>query len=444
MDKHAILDAPPNKNKKMEKRKVAAKKKRGEKKIKELAKQNMNFTKWQEETIMNVEEIHKQQQTHLIAKMRNKLISKNRNLPNSIDGSIIGQYHQSKEVRKLVSLLKRDPLSSVSRLKLITLIQGLESELDFNLNIYEDIAKQAMLPLYIGDLTPGTVHMVIRTYRTYLDRLVYFNKKRLLTVKSSQLKRANLEMIKFREGIDEHSPQEKFLMGEIQVATELLDRSSDLMASLKSKMTISLHTSELDELDSTRKALNDAFVGGAGEDEANTNKKKRIVLRKALSIIDLIKHVPTLHSLGLKLADSLKRVDSKLNYAYVLEGRVHMQAMQFYLVWIETGEYSFRDKLLPTYKKAVGAYKKAMNLTTTSTTTKADLPILMEFALVTHYGYIHRDLMRITEDGVMGLLRQGQEAIQAAVLVEPELVRVQNRIENAIQTLREGTPIASE
>ena len=87
------------------------------------------------------------------------------------------------------------------------------------------------------------------------------------------------------------------------------------------------------------------------------------------------------------------------------------------------------------YNLAIVAYRKALKLTSKTTPKKADLPVLTEFGNVTHYGFIHRDLMRFTKDGVANLVRLGKETVDSAVTIDESFVPQQKRLESSLNQL---------
>ncbi|MBF0236324.1 MAG: hypothetical protein HQM12_01350 [SAR324 cluster bacterium] len=407
-----------------------------EKDVRKAMQENLDFTGFQEKVIIIVEQINKQQHAKFLTRLKQKLIGgvpEIKNI-NHLDGSIIGRHHPNKTARSLVDDLKKDPTSSVSRLKLINVI--LEAERTFPLSVYRDIIIQSMIPVYLGDIALGTVGMVLKTYRLYLDKMGNILKQQMLTLRSKQLKNANLGKVDFKDRLGPENVVERTYIMELKIAQELLDRSAELMKVLSTRMTVSFNMDELNQLSNKERAMSGFF--STETSEADDSKRKQLLLKKLLIIIDILKQIPVLHSIGLKLVDKMKEIDDKLNYAHVLEGRIHMQALQYYLMRIEAGDYSMMEKLFPTYKKVIACYKKAMSLTSKTTVTKADLPVLSEFANATHYGYVHRDLFKITREGVLDLLRQGKEAIDDAVVIDPNLVRLQSRLIYSITESMEG------
>jgi hypothetical protein len=109
--------------------------------------------------------------------------------------------------------------------------------------------------------------------------------------------------------------------------------------------------------------------------------------------------------------------------------------LKYFLIRIESGDRTARDNMAPTYNKALVSFRKAMKLVSKTAPKKADLPVLTEFANLTFYGFIHRDLMRFTKDGVLGLVKLGKEAADAAVTVDESFAPLQKRIEKSLNQL---------
>ena len=121
-----------------------------------------------------------------------------------------------------------------------------------------------------------------------------------------------------------------------------------------------------------------------------------------------------------------------------MEGRIQMQVLKYQLLRIENGDKSARENMAPVYNLAVVAYRKALKLINKSAPTKADLPVLTEFSNLTHYGYIHKELMRFTEDGIKNLLKLGKESVDLAVTIDDSFVSLQNRLDNSLIKLEEA------
>jgi len=142
-----------------------------------------------------------------------------------------------------------------------------------------------------------------------------------------------------------------------------------------------------------------------------------------------------LQGAGLDLAQQLGRIDNKLTYPLVMEGRIHMQALKYQLLRVESGDRSARENMAPVYNLAVVAYRKALKLTSKKTPKKADLPVLTEFGNITYYGFIHRDTMRFTEEGIKTLVKLGKDSVDAAVNIDDSFVPLQKRLETSLNQL---------
>ena len=99
------------------------------KKIKTVYK-GLEFTEWQTQLIILTEDIRKQTSAPWTAKFKQMILSRIPEIKdvNHIDGSTIAKAHPSKETLRLVSELKRDPRATMSRLKLIQVIQKADRE----------------------------------------------------------------------------------------------------------------------------------------------------------------------------------------------------------------------------------------------------------------------------------------------------------------------------
>ena len=152
----------------------------------------------------------------------------------------------------------------------------------------------------------------------------------------------------------------------------------------------------------------------------------------------MLKQIPLLHGAGLDLAQQLARIDNKLTYPLVMEGRIQMQILKYQFLRIESGDRIARENMALIFNLAVVAYRKALKLTSKTTPKKSDLPVLTEFGNLTHYGFVHRDLMRFTEDGIKNLVKLGKDSLDAAVTVDESFVPLQKRLEISLDKLYEA------
>ena len=350
-----------------------------------------------------------------------------------VDGSILqSEAPNNKEVSKLIKQLDSDPTDPLARLRLVNVVLGVRK--DHQLQTHLDMMLQASIPIYLGDISPTFLQAVVHAYRSYLERLANLHKHKMMAIKSEELKNVNMRGIEvdgeFTE--DAHVNSIVYAKTEIKIAEALIDNCETIINRVKTKMTLSLSNEEIEELTSKEKTSSSFF---SGESEKVNPNKQNMIISKAVQAIEMLKQIPLLHGAGLDLAQQLGRIDNKLTYPLVMEGRIQMQALKYQFLRIESGDRSARENMAPVYNLAVVAYRKALKLTSKTTPKKSDLPVLTEFGNLTHYGFIHRDLMRFTEDGVMNLVKLGKDSVDAAVTVDESFVPLQTRLESLLAQL---------
>ncbi len=359
-----------------------------------------------------------------------------------VNGSILlKDAPDNKEIVKYVKQLDKEPSNVESRLMLVNAV--LAASKDHPLSAHLNLMLQAAIPIYLGDINPTILQIVVHTYRSYLERLGNIHKQNMMAIKSTVLKNVNMSGIDVSDEDleDTHVRDGESIKTEIQIAESLIENCEPVIQSIKTKMTSSLSHEEIEELTAEGKASSSFF--GGGEEKVNPNKQNMII-GKAVQAIEMLKQIPLLQGAGLDLAKQLGRIDSKLTYPLVMEGRIQMQALKYQLLRIESGDRTARENMAPVYNLAIVAYRKALKLTSKSTPKKADLPVLTEFGNITHYGYIHRDLMRFTEEGVKTLVKLGKDAVDAAVTVDDSFVPLQKRLESSLTQLGEHENASSD
>ncbi len=359
-----------------------------------------------------------------------------------VNGSILlKDAPDNKEIVKYVKLLDKEPRNAESRLMLVNAV--LAASKDHPLSAHLNLMLQAAIPIYLGDINPTILQIVVHTYRSYLERLGNIHKQNMMAIKSTVLKNVNMSGIDVsdEDTEDTHVRDGESIKTEIQIAESLIENCEPVIQSIKTKMTSSLSHEEIEELTAEGKASSSFF--GGGEEKVNPNKQNMII-GKAVQAIEMLKQIPLLQGAGLDLAKQLGRIDSKLTYPLVMEGRIQMQALKYQLLRIECGDRTARENMAPVYNLAIVAYRKALKLTSKSTPKKADLPVLTEFGNITHYGYIHRDLMRFTEEGVKTLVKLGKDSVDAAVTVDDSFVPLQKRLESSLTQLGEHENVSSD
>jgi len=359
-----------------------------------------------------------------------------------VNGSILlKDAPNNKEIVKYVKQLDKEPSNAESRLMLVNAV--LAASKDHSLSAHLNLMLQAAIPIYLGDINATILQIVVYTYRSYLEGLNNIHKQNMMAIKSTVLKNVNMSGIHVSDEdlVDTHVRDGESLKTEIQIAESLIENCEPVIQSIKTKMTSSLSHEEIEELTAEGKASSSFF--GGGEEKVNPNKQNMII-GKAVQAIEMLKQIPLLQGAGLDLAKQLGRIDSKLTYPLVMEGRIQMQALKYQLLRIESGDRTARENMAPVYNLAIVAYRKALKLTSKSTPKKADLPVLTEFGNITHYGYIHRDLMRFTEEGVKTLVKLGKDSVDAAVTVDDSFVPLQKRLESSLTQLGEHENVSSD
>ena len=390
---------------------------------------NVNFNGYQEQLRGIIKDINNHDKKTGLKKFFG---SKHEN--SHVDGSILeSEAPDNKEVSKLIKKLDIDPTNALVRLRLVNVVMGVRK--DHHLQTHVDMMLQASIPIYLGDISPTFLQAVLHAYRSYLERLANIHKHKMMAIRSEELKNVNMTGIDVDDEYteDTHVGDMASVKTEIQIAESLIENCETVIQSIKTKMTASLSRGEIEELTTEKKEVSTFF--GGDKEKVNPNRQN-IIISKAVQAIEMLKQIPLLQGAGLDLAKQLSRIDNKLTYPLVMEGRIQMQALKFQLLRVESGDRSARENMAPVYNLAVVAYRKALKLTSkTIPPKKADLPVLTEFGNVTHYGFIHRDMMRFTEEGIKTLVKLGKDSVDAAVNIDDRFVPLQKRLETSMNEL---------
>jgi len=390
---------------------------------------NVNFSSYQEQLHGIIKDINNHNN-----KSGLKRFFGNKHENSHVDGSILeSEAPDNKEVSKLVKKLDSDPTNSLVRLRLVNVVMGVRK--DHHLQAHLDMMLQASIPIYLGDISPTFLQAVLHAYRAYLERLANIHKHKMMSIRAEALKNVNMSGIDVNDEFSEdtHVDDTASVKTEIQIAESLIENCETVIQSIKTKMTASLSRGEIEELTAEKKEVSSLF--GGGKEKVNPNRQN-IIISKAVKAIEMLKQIPLLQGAGLDLARQLARIDNKLTYPLVMEGRIQMQALKFQLLRVESGDRSARENMAPVYNLAVVAYRKALKLTSKTTPPKkTDLPVLTEFGNVAHYGFIHRDMMRFTEEGIKTLVKLGKDSVDAAVTIDDSFVPLQKHLESSLSKL---------
>ena len=393
---------------------------------------NINFIGIQKQITSIIKDIQNHQKKHRL----HKFVSSKSENPH-VDGRILQALApENKEVVKLIKNLDKDPGNPLARLRLVNIVMA--DHKNIHLDDLQKLMLQASIPVYLGDISPTFLQLVIFTYRAYLERLANTHKHKMMAIRSDQLKHVNMSGIDMSDhdydDEDSHVSDIESAKTEIQIAESLINECETILFNIKSRMTTSLSSEEIQELITGTQSTS-SFFGFSQEKVSST--KQNMSISKAGKAIDMLKQIPLLQAAGLELAKKLARVDNKLTYPLVMEGRIQMQALKFQQMRVENGDRTARENMAPVFNRAVVAYRKALKLISKSSPRKADLPVLTEFGNLTHYAFVHRDLMRFTEDGIRSLVVLGKESLDTAVTIDDSFEPLQKRLEVSLLQIDE-------
>ena len=398
---------------------------------------NLDFTKIEREIIQITEEVKKFSKASFMLKMRNTLLpqesgSKGKHL----DGSIIGNKIKNDDISNLVSKIRSEPKSSAARVKLVRSIMRLKQE--FPLSLYRDLMIQAALTLYLGDIAPATLQITGQTYRLYLEKIVSIHKKNLVVIRSDQLKNVNLDLISIEDLVkmdenEEIDENEELVLQEIKITIKLLEYIETLDEDTRSSITMSMKLDELIEQSSKQKAKR---LFGSDGNSGSSKNKYMLIFRKTLAALEIIKRIPILHSIGLKIVSKLQEIDNKLPMPYLIEARLHMQALRILTLRAIQKDFSARPAMTSTFNKAIIAYHKALKRSSFTNLKPGDITVLSEFAQVSYYSYEQRKALNLANHGVIKILQTGKKAVDALVPRNRIYLNKQKQINNAIRLMK--------
>ena len=411
---------------------------------------------WDSQVQSRISRIRTKNKASLLKKVKHTLIPShkiNKKQQNALDGSDVGAVHPTKEVTRLVEELQEEPSAIDKRVRLVSIISQVQR--DYSLETYRRLLLQSMTPLYLGDFSPVALQLVVKTYRVYLTKLCAYHQQQLLETNSDQLKGVKYSNIRMPALSEAKSDKEVELIKELKIAEGLLEKSKAVPTIIQNKLRLPLAMAELDELikeggeeeeesgpvdnksqfkvdvSAARAAI---FEGGDIQASASQSINRNVVLKKAVSVIDILKSIPLLHPVALELLEKVKLVGIAKNLLYVLEGRIHMQAVQYYLLQMEAGDNSSQELVTPTFNKAVVAYRTAMKTFKRSRAGQKDISLLVEFASLTHYAFSCRRMMKLSKEGVRMLLKEGKKAVDIAVMLDPSHAGLQMRLATVLES----------
>jgi hypothetical protein len=397
---------------------------------------SLDFKKIQRQIVQAAEDINKLSNSSFMLKMRKTILSADTDTKGThVDASIIGNKADNAEISALVSKIASDPVSTAARVKLVRSV--MHDKRDFPLSFYRNLLIQAALTIYLGNITPATLQIAGQTYRLYLEKIITTHKKNLLVVHSKQLKNVNLDVISVKdlikaddeneEDIDEN---EAMVIQEIKITLKLLEYTDSLDEDTRGSITMSMQMDELDELTSKHRVK--SLFGGAD----SAKNKHTLVVRKTLAALEVMKRIPVLHPIGLKIVAKLQVIDSKLPLPYLMEARLHMQALRILTLRVVMRDLTARPSMTPTFNKAIVAYHKALKRSSFTNPKRGDITVLSEFAQIAYYAYEQRKMLSLANHGVLKILEMGKKAVDVLAPRNRAYLNQQKQIQAALKSMR--------
>tara|TARA_E500000331_G_scaffold301777_1_gene303356 strand:+ start:2003 stop:3256 length:1254 start_codon:yes stop_codon:yes gene_type:complete len=398
---------------------------------------SLDFKKIQRQILKATDDVKKLSNSSFMLKMRKTILSADSDTKGThVDASIIGNQANNAEISSLVSKIASDPFSTAARVKLVRSV--IHDKRDFPLSFYRNLLIQAAITIYLGHITPATLQIAGQTYRLYLDKIISTHKKNLLVVQSKQLKNVNLDIISIKDLIkaDEEDEEkdidenEAMVIQEIKITLKLLEYTDSLDEDTRGSITMSMQMDELDELTSKHRVK--SLFGGAD----SAKNKHTLVVRKTLAALEVMKRIPVLHPIGLKIVGKLQVIDSKLPLPYLMEARLHMQVLRILTLRVVMRDLTARSSMTPTFNKAIVAYHKALKRSSFTNPKRGDITVLSEFAQIAYYAYEQRKMLSLANHGVFKILEMGKKAVDALVPGNRAYLNQQKQIQVALRSMR--------
>ena len=401
---------------------------------------SLDFKKIQRQILQAAEDVNKLSNSSFLLKMRKTILSADSNTKGThVDASIIGNQTDNAEISALVSKIASDPVSTVARVKLVRSV--MHDKRDFPLSFYRNLLIQAALTIYLGNITPATLQIAGQTYRLYLEKIITTHKKNMLVVHSKQLKNVNLDVISIKDLIkaddedeEEVDENEAMVIQEIKITLKLLEYTDSLDEDTRGSITMSMQMDELDELTSKHRVK--SLFGGIGGGADSAKNKHALVVRKTLAALEVMKRIPVLHPVGLKIVAKLQEIDSKLPLPYLMEARVHMQALRILTLRVVMRDLTARPSMTPTFNKAIVAYHKALKRSSFLNPKRGDITVLSEFAQISYYAYEQRKMLSLANHGVLKILEMGKKAVDVLAPSNRAYLNQQKQIQAALKSMK--------
>ena len=406
------------------------------KKKQNSSSKHLHFGQIQQELIMITEEISKQHQLSVVERLKDLIfqeVDEDPRFQEHVDGNSLSKKIDNREASQLSNDLKSNPASLPKRIELIRLV--LNSKPALNLKDYRNLMIQACLPIYIGHITPYHLQLCGQVFRLYLKKVIQFSKKKMLTVRSKQLGGLNVNRISMHDLLksvqEGEESEDSQLISEIKYAHYLLDHSKDLIMLMRSKITIPVDLSELNqhEPDVSEQQY---FLGNIDSGQVIPDKKA-MLSRKVVAVLDVMKEIYPLHAISLRITHRMQGIEDKMPQAFMMEGRIRMEALKLSILKMRSGDASSRLGLKPSFNQILETYRKALKRASIRNPQSQDIPVLSEFIQMTLFAQTHRILLEIDLGKMRQLLEAAQKACFALVRADGHYRLLQERLNNILR-----------
>jgi hypothetical protein len=395
---------------------------------------HLDFMRLQSDVYDAITEIRKQQGFSIIQKLMGMIFGKKTvEHSETLNAAYFADVEGGKSTRELIAQLEENPARCQVRSNLVKNL--LEKKKSYEITTYRQMLLQSCLSLYVGGTSPRNLQTAGQMYLHYLRQVAEMNKKKLLSVRSDQLKTIDVsrismdDMNKDLEGLE---PEDVSTLHELNLSLHLLERNKELISQMITSISIPLDLSELNRLD-PKVSGERSFLGENGGG-SGINEKETIIIRKATAIVDVMRYILPLHSLGISISRRLQAIEPAIPQHYLLEARIRTEAFSTLLLRMELKQ-PVKQHLYPTYKKMMEAYYKAFKRTSKSTPDAKEFAIFSEFAQAAYLAHLHRKNLGLESSHVAEMLKDAKQAVDLAMVIEPHpnQRKMQARINEQLQ-----------
>jgi len=378
---------------------------------------HVNFGEIQQHLVGLTEEVRRIHKQSLVEKLKGFLFSEEEDgleHAGHLSGRVLLPLVEEQQAKGWVEALESDPALIPPRIQLVH--AALASRKKANFNVYRGLLIQASLPIYIGHITPRHLQLAIQAYQRYLNRLIHFGKHKIVSLRSKQLGRVNIDRLSIRDLVEElddekTDPEHQVIGQEMRCANRLLRQGGDLMKRLRAGFTIPLDLSDLNRQDP--RIFDGGFLGDVAANRVVPDKEA-LLIRKVAATLEFIREVPPLHSLGLMVASRMQEIEPHSAQSYLMEARIRLEGTRLSILRYEHGDFAVKSGIPPTFRQAFNAFRKGLQLIKLDQPKDQELAAMGEFMDLVQFVHLHRPLLMITHEALQQMIRVAHKAILSA------------------------------